>query len=355
MRRGIPCRIVTIGHGENDGRDDFPDIRFDALASKEELSALDDTLVFITYPLNVPTKHPSYVILHCPPMANGVADPLFDYRGMKGKRLIVPSRFAGKLWGRELGRSPLRIPVAHPFAESYFREVKRSPEPHKAPRILFAGRLTPDKGIYTLLAALHLHGLDTADIEITATSAGMHSDDGKIIYQLLKAHPRISLVPARKNAKAVAELMAEHDIIVMPSTNQFWKEAFGIVSVEAQHAGCRVVASKAGGLPETDCGGLISVQADNPLALAKGLTKAISLGALTEAERAKAVKRFTVQASVDALLRIISKQERKAHPHVGGVRLDHLSPQLALFGGRLRQSVAPHSYQSRSSLASPKN
>src|SRR3982750_1342834 len=77
MRRGIPARIITIGFGEDDGRDDFPDITFTALKSKEELAQLDDTLVFVTYPLNVKTKKPSYVILHCAPTTRGEVDPLY--------------------------------------------------------------------------------------------------------------------------------------------------------------------------------------------------------------------------------------------------------------------------------------
>ena len=66
MRRGIPTRILTLGHGEDDGRADFPDIEFKALASQEGLAELDDTLIFVTYPLPVKTKHRSYVILHSP-------------------------------------------------------------------------------------------------------------------------------------------------------------------------------------------------------------------------------------------------------------------------------------------------
>ncbi len=53
--------------------------------------------------------------------------------------------------------------------------------------------------------------------------------------------------------------MARHDIVVMPSNSQYWHETFGIVSIEAQHSGCRVVASDDGGLPETDCGGVVLV------------------------------------------------------------------------------------------------
>jgi glycosyltransferase involved in cell wall biosynthesis len=97
----------------------------------------------------------------------------------------------------------------------------------------------------------------------------------------------------------------------MPSSDIYWKEIFGIVSVEAQHAGCRVVASNAGGIPETDCGGLVLVKPDDPQALANGIVRAASLGPLTAAERMYATSQFTVATSVDQLLHILETDKRK--------------------------------------------
>ena len=129
----------------------------------------------------------------------------------------------------------------------------------------------------------------------------------------------------------------------MPTTNIFWRETFGMISVEAQHAGCRVVASKTGGLPETDCGGLILTAPDNPLALARGLVKAALKGPLASNERATAVKHFTVERSVDNLLKVIQKdkpnhQAHKAHLREGIMKLPGLpARQLALFEGRWKR------------------
>jgi D-inositol-3-phosphate glycosyltransferase len=310
QRRGIPTRVLTLGHGENDGRDGFPDINFKALDSKEELSELNDTLVFVTYPLHVPTKRPSYAILHCPPLTCAKPDPLFDPAGVEGKRLIAPSRFAAKLWAKKFKVRTGRIPADYPFAERCFSQVSRPERTDGKLKILFAGRLTPDKGIYTLLAALHMKGMDDLDYELTATDACSHSEDGQIIKKLLEVHPKVNLVPSRRNPQEMAELMAEHDIVVLPSTNIFWQEIFGIVSVEAQHAGCRVVASNAGGLPETDCGGLVLIKPDDPQALASGIAKAAYLGPLTEAERLYASTKFTVMQSVDKLLSIMAANEQ---------------------------------------------
>jgi D-inositol-3-phosphate glycosyltransferase len=313
QRRGIPTRLLTLNHGTNDGREDFPDIEFKALKSQEELSELDDTLVFVTYPLNVPTRRPSYAILHCPPVRRGGIDPQFDIRGLKGKQLLAPSKFAAKLW-RKYSHQILslgRMPAVYPFAEPVFSRVERPVRTGKKTRILFAGRLTPDKGVYTLLAALHLEAMQGLDFELTATEAGRHTEEGRLIHTLLQAHPHINLVPARRSPHDMATLMAEHDIVVMPSSDIFWKEIFGIVSVEAQHAGCRVVASQAGGLVETDCGGLLPVKPDDPQSLANGLASAAHLGPLTQAERMYACSKFTVKSSVDKLLQVIETTNRK--------------------------------------------
>jgi glycosyltransferase involved in cell wall biosynthesis len=192
-----------------------------------------------------------------------------------------------------------------------FGRVQRPGRQGDKVKLLFAGRLTPNKGIYTLLAALHMPEMRELDYQLTVTSAGSHAEKGYVVHKLLEAHPWVTVVPSRKDSGDMARLMAEHDIVLMPSTNIFWRETFGIVSVEAQHAGCRVVASKTAGLPETDCGALTLVKPDDPQALSKGVAEAVALGPVTAAERAKAVSKFTLNASVDKLLAIIQSNLAK--------------------------------------------
>src|SRR6202034_1976466 len=104
-------------------------------------------------------------------------------------------------------------------------------------------------------------------------------------------------------------LMARHDLVVMPSNSQYWHETFGIVSIEAQHSGCRVVASDDGGLPETDCGGMVLVSPDNAEALAWGIREAADSGPLSRAARHNAGVRFTVGQSVDALPYVLTRPQ----------------------------------------------
>ncbi len=121
-----------------------------------------------------------------------------------------------------------------------------------------------------------------------AERSGSDKPEGKIIKSLVDAHPNLTVIPARKTPAAMAALMATHDMIVMPSNGQYWHEAFGIVSVEAQHSGIRVVASDDGGLPETDCGGILLVGPDDPDALAKGINETIAKGPLGKRVRLSA-------------------------------------------------------------------
>jgi len=65
LRRSIKTQVVTIGHGIQDGRDDFPDIPFLALKSQEEIRNLSGTVVFVNKPYASKTKNKAAVILHC--------------------------------------------------------------------------------------------------------------------------------------------------------------------------------------------------------------------------------------------------------------------------------------------------
>ncbi len=110
------------------------------------------------------------------------------------------------------------------------------------------------------------------------------------------------VIPARKTVAAMAHLLAQTDILLMPSV---FAEPFGMLSVEAQHAGCRVVASNIGGLPETNCGLLTLVDSRNPRALLTGIAEAVALGQATKKERELAGERFSLDTSVDGLLKTL--------------------------------------------------
>ena len=305
-RRGIVAQVVTVGLGTADGRDEFTDVPFRSLGTVADVGDLDGTVVFVNEPHLVTTREPAYLILHNPPPLRE-EHRAFAVEGTRDRVLIATSRYAASLWADFLDVDVATVNVVYPFAEPAFA---REPRPaHEGPttRVLFAGRLSPEKGIYTLLEMLHVDIIvNDLDLVFTATTAGSDKPQGRTIEGMLNVHDGISVVESCKTPETMAALMARHDVVVMPSTSQYWHETFGIVSIEAQHSGCRVIASHDGGLPETDCGGLMLVAPDDAEALAWGIRKAVDLGPLPVAARRLAGTRFTVEQSVDTLLTVFA-------------------------------------------------
>ena len=306
-RRGIPAQVVTVGLGASDGRDDFPGIPFLSLPTLAGVSELDGTVVFVNEPHTVATRYPAFLIMHNPPPIRELKKA-FATEGTRNRTLIATSQYAAALWAAYLDVDVSTISVVYPFAEPCFAAEPRAGNETGLTRVLFAGRLSPEKGIYTLLETLHVDFIDQDPaLTFTATTAGADKPQGKIIERLLGEHPGISVVGTCKTPARMAELMASHDIVVMPSNSQYWHETFGIVSIEAQHSGCRVIASDDGGLPETDCGGVVLVSPDNAEALACGIRAAVDSGPLSPGARRDAGMRFTVAQSVNTLLRVFAQ------------------------------------------------
>jgi D-inositol-3-phosphate glycosyltransferase len=329
IRRAIPAQVVTIGLGVDDGRDDFPGIPFRSLIKLSDVSKLDSIVIFVNEPHLVATKYPAYLILHNPPP---IREKLraFAVEGTIGRTLIATSRYAAELWSKYLKVDASALAVVYPFAEPCFGTQPRLRNATNTTRILFAGRLSPEKGIYTLLETLHIDIIEqNVKLTFTATTAGADKPQGKIIERLIEAHPRIDVVATRKTPAKMAFLMAKHDIVVMPSNSQYWHETFGIVSIEAQHSGCWVVASDDGGLPETSCGGVVLVKPDNAEALAWGISEAVTNGPLSVETRKDASTKFTVGQSVDTLLKVLFKPD-----------VIETEPLEELIGARLTQVSA---------------
>jgi glycosyltransferase involved in cell wall biosynthesis len=299
LRRGIPAQVVTVGHGLKDGRKDFSDIPFLALDEASEISKLPGTVVFVnrTYPFA--TKHKAAVILHC--VIPRQSDRHIHKAEVAGKTIIATSIYSGQQWALYLDVPYSRIHIVLPFADPIFGNVKRSKAAKKT-RILYAGRLHPHKGIYTVLEMMHEREMLNNGFVVSLVTAGQHVETGRIIARMLQGYPYARLVPAQKTVLDMAHLLAQTDILLMPSV---FAEPFGMLSIEAQHLGCRVVASNIGGLPETNCGLLTLIEPRDPRALVVGIEQAVALGPATKKERDQAKLDFTLTASVDALLRAL--------------------------------------------------
>ncbi len=296
LRRGIAAQVVTIGHGHNDGRKDFVDIPFLALEDAKDISSLPGTVVFVNRAYNVPTKHKAAIILHC--VTPKVTDRALRKAEVANKIVIATSIYSGQQWALYLDIPYSSLHIVLPFADPIFGNAKR-PQQAKKTRIIFAGRLHPDKGIYTLLEAMHEDIMRKNGHLVRIVTAGQHVEAGQMMARMLKGYPYARLVPAQKTVANMAGVLASSDILLMPSV---YAEPFGMLSVEAQHAGCRVVASNIGGLPETNCGLLTLIEPRSPAALIEGIEQAVALGAATKRERDVAKESFMLDESVDTLL-----------------------------------------------------
>jgi len=301
-RRGIDAQVVIVGPAIKRSRQDFPDIPFLGLATKEGITDLPGIVVFINQAYDVPTRHKAAIILHC--AVPSTVEQRERKKDTEGKTIIATSIYNAQQWALYLKIPSSTIDVVMPFADPIFGNVRRS-KPGKKVRVLYAGRLHPEKGIYTILEMMHYRTMEKLDVQMSIVMAGQYVEEGRTISQMLKGYKYAKLLEPRKTVASMAELLSRTDILLMPSV---FAEPFGMLSVEAQHSGCRVIASSLGGLPETNCGLLTLVEQRNPQALITATGEAIALGLSTTKERKTAINEFTLGKSVDSLLQYIPRE-----------------------------------------------
>lgn len=303
VRRNIAVQIAIVGPAVSTTLLDFPDLPIVGLAAKEEISDLAGTVVFINQAYDTPTRNKSAIILHC--VVPSKVEQHERKRDTLGKTILATSIYNAQQWALYLNIPSSDISVVMPFADPTYASTPRTKTKEKL-RVLYAGRLHPEKGIYTILEMMHLYEMQLLNVDMNIVMAGQHVEEGRVIAQMLKDYTYATLLEPRKTVASMAALLAETDVLLMPSV---FAEPFGMLSVEAQHSGCRVVASSLGGLPETNCGLLSLVEERNPQALITSIAEAKSLGLSTEKERAIAVDQFTLAKSVDSLLRYLPSLE----------------------------------------------
>jgi glycosyltransferase involved in cell wall biosynthesis len=125
-----------------------------------------------------------------------------------------------------------------------------------APRLLFVGRLAPQKGVHTTLSALEYLRQYFPDLHPTLTIVGSgHQTYTTQLRTLASQSGCEKLVDfvAAVRTQEVPSLMVEHDILLVPSV---WDEPFGRVVVEGMAAGLPVVGTATGGSGEILVDGL---------------------------------------------------------------------------------------------------
>jgi glycogen(starch) synthase len=137
-------------------------------------------------------------------------------------------------------RNPVRVDL---FRSAACRSKQRD--------FIFVGRLIPDKRVDCLLRALAL--LAQRKAVRTTTIVGDGPEREKL--QKLASGLPVNFVVGLQTDKPFAELVATHRYLVLPSDRN---ETFGLVVLEGIAAGCVVIGSDHGGIPEAvgPCGAL---------------------------------------------------------------------------------------------------
>jgi alpha-1,6-mannosyltransferase len=163
------------------------------------------------------------------------------------------------------GAGVAHIPLRYGVDRAFRPHGGYAPQPH----VLYAGRLSPEKGIELLLEAmartrpgllLHLVGRGPAERALRRRA------------QRLGLGDRLEFRPFVEDAQELARAYAEAACVVVPGAH----ETFGLVALEAAASGATVVASSA--VPSVaHADGLIRVfEAGNAQALAQTIARAVT-------------------------------------------------------------------------------
>lgn len=117
------------------------------------------------------------------------------------------------------------------------------PDRHSPARLLYVGRLSPEKGIPVLLRAFaKLEGRN----ELRLAGSGFQLEELESLASELGIRDRVQFLGNVDWGGPLFELMRDSDILILPSHT----EGLGLVLLEAMSQGLPVVASRVGGIPE---------------------------------------------------------------------------------------------------------
>ena len=165
--------------------------------------------------------------------------------------------------------------------------------------ILYVGRLDPDKGFHILLEAWNKLGADRPLLRVVGQGALVRK------LEIFRNPPSDFIYCGALPHDQVLELLKTRPVVVVPSLVY---ENQPTIILEALSAGCRVVASEVGGIPETlDFAGWLAPAGDAH-ALMIALKRALGASAddpQTERARQTVLARHRVEVVVDELESIL--------------------------------------------------
>lgn len=132
--------------------------------------------------------------------------------------------------------------IGDPFEAGEFRDLGSA---MRTKDIVFMGRLVSDKGCDVALRSLAIVKAEGMRPSFTVIGDGPEAPALKKLAAELGLSEQVRFLGAIREGRG--REVAQHKVMVVPS---IWAEPFGVVALEGLAAGCVVVASAGGGLPD---------------------------------------------------------------------------------------------------------
>jgi glycosyltransferase involved in cell wall biosynthesis len=167
-------------------------------------------------------------------------------------------------------------------------------DPVDAPRVLFLGRIDPNKGpdiTADAVAALRAEGVP---VSLTVAGGLWFYGHGREMedpfFRSLKQKMEAASADYRGHVprEGVPELVRAHDIVCVLSRSA---EPFGLVALEAMASGCAVISSNRGGLPEACGGAAVLVDPDDFPAVLDAMRRLVTDPALLRRTKQQSLER----------------------------------------------------------------
>jgi glycosyltransferase involved in cell wall biosynthesis len=132
--------------------------------------------------------------------------------------------------------------IGNPFETGEFERLRATPRDRD---VVFLGRLVSDKGCDLLLEALGRLKAKGLTPSLTVVGDGTELDRLRAMVERLRLGDQVEFAGALREGRGA--VVARHRVMAIPSR---WREPFGVVALEGIAAGCAIVASEQGGLPD---------------------------------------------------------------------------------------------------------
>jgi glycosyltransferase involved in cell wall biosynthesis len=201
-----------------------------------------------------------------------------------------------------------------------------------APRVLFIGRIDPNKGpdiAADAVAALRAEGLR---LSLTVAGGLWFYGHGREMEDPFFRSLKVKMDAAGADYRGhvprggVPELIRAHDIVCVLSRSE---EPFGLVALEAMASGCAVIASSRGGLPEA-CGGAAKlVDPDNFGMVTDALRRLVTDPAQLQRTKWQSVKRAARAPWTGCARQLEEIAMEKSRPELAASALREQREQMA--------------------------